>query len=79
MADLIGVVQAAKEFKIHPQTIRVWIHAGRIKGYKKPFSNAFLVDRAELKALSKVMPIEVEQGSGDQLVMPLEGKRKRSK
>lgn len=75
MADLIGVAQAAKEFGVHPQTIRRAIHAGRIKGYKRPFVHGFFVDRAELKGLAQLQTVAPDKRGDLQMALPEVGAR----
>lgn len=54
MGDLISIMDAAREMKVHPQTLRRFVKAGRLKAYKLPGrGNRYLVEREDLDKLTE--------------------------
>ena len=50
------VVQTANALKVHPETIRRWIHKGQLKAVKVIGSKKFLVAMSEINRLKKGTP-----------------------
>lgn len=72
MADLIGVEQAAKDLGVHVQTVRRFIHEGRLRAFKQPGAgNKFLVSTEDVERLKKPVPVQaVPVRDEKQLLLP---------
>jgi excisionase family DNA binding protein len=80
MADLISVEQAAKDLGVHVQTVRRFIHAGRLRAFKQAGAgNRFLVSAEDIERLKKPVPVAVVPDRDErQLVLPMAEKSARS-
>jgi excisionase family DNA binding protein len=51
--------EAAEKFQVSDRTIRAWISAGRISGYRLPNGRGVRVDLAEIESLMERIPTVV--------------------
>lgn len=72
MGDYILLQDAAKDLSVHPQTLRLWIKAGRISAFRRPGKG----NRVFLKAdeIEKLKTFESIKTHPIPLMKPRKGK-----